>query len=186
VIRRLLFTLGEIFLDVAQQVGGVAIMLVRIISRLIPPKIDFPEFKRSLYKMGVQSLPIVIVTSLLTGAIGVIQAAYLVKRYNAYNMVGAGAGFGVVRELGPVLGQQLRPLDRHLPAHPPGVVIADGVVRQIDEDREPLVLGGGHEHAAHQRDELGRVQLLGHGSSSSRPHRSPDSTTTARECGRRK
>lgn len=102
-IGRLLFAIGHTFLSVAQQVGGVAIMLFRIVIRLIPPRIDLPEFKRSLYKMGVQSLPIIIVTSLLTGAIGVIQAAYIVKRYNAYGMVGAGAGFVVVRELGPVL-----------------------------------------------------------------------------------
>ena len=102
-MEKLLFNLGNGFLNVAQQIGGVAIMLFRIIARLIPPKIDYPELKRSFLKMGVQSLPIVIVTSLLTGAIGVIQAAYIVKRYNAYNMVGAGAGFVVVRELGPIL-----------------------------------------------------------------------------------
>lgn len=102
-IGRLLFSIGEVFLSIAQQVGGVAIMLFRIVLRLIPPKVDLPELRRSLYKMGVQSLPIIIVTSLLVGAIGVIQAAYLVKRYNAYGMVGAGAGFVVVRELGPVL-----------------------------------------------------------------------------------
>jgi len=103
VIRSVCFNIGHGFLDVAQQVGGIAIMMVRIVSRLIPPRIDMPELLRSLYKMGVQSLPIVIVTALLTGAIGVIQAAYIVKRYNAYSMVGAGAGFVVVRELGPVL-----------------------------------------------------------------------------------
>ncbi len=102
-MKRFLFNIGDAFLTVAQQVGGVAIMLAYIVARLIPPKIDIPEFKRSMYKMGVQSLPIVIVTSLLTGAIGVIQAAYIVKRYNAYGMVGAGAGFVVVRELGPIL-----------------------------------------------------------------------------------
>lgn len=102
-IGRLLFTIGAGFLNIAQQIGGVAIMNARIVSRLIPPRIDWPELKRSLLKMGVQSLPIIVVTALLTGAIGVIQAAYLVKRYNAYSMVGAGAGFIVVRELGPVL-----------------------------------------------------------------------------------
>lgn len=102
-IGRLLFNVGATFLNIAQQVGGVAIMLLRILKRLFPPQIDFPELRRSFFKMGVQSLPIIIVTSLLVGAIGVIQAAYLVKRYNAYGMVGAGAGFVVVRELGPVL-----------------------------------------------------------------------------------
>jgi phospholipid/cholesterol/gamma-HCH transport system permease protein len=103
VIKQLVFNIGYGFMNVAQQVGGISIMMVRILSRLFPPQLDLPELKRSLYKMGVQSLPIVIVTSILTGAIGVIQAAYIVKRYNAYSMVGAGAGFVVVRELGPIL-----------------------------------------------------------------------------------
>ncbi len=102
-IKQFLFNIGDAFLSVAQQIGGIAIMMVRILSRLIPPQIDAPELLRSFYKMGVQSLPIVVVTALLTGAIGVIQAAYIVKRYNAYSMVGAGAGFVVVRELGPIL-----------------------------------------------------------------------------------
>lgn len=102
-IGRLLFTIGEAFLMISSQLGGVTIMALQILRRLFPPQIDFRELKRSFYKMGVQSLPIVLVTSLLTGAIGVIQAAYIVKRYNAYGMVGAGAGFVVVRELGPIL-----------------------------------------------------------------------------------
>jgi phospholipid/cholesterol/gamma-HCH transport system permease protein len=103
VIGRLLFSVGAGFMSVAEQIGGSGIMLARIVRRLIPPSIDYPEFKRALLKMGVQSLTIIVVTSLLTGAIGVIQAAYLVQRFNAYGLVGAGAGFVVVRELGPIL-----------------------------------------------------------------------------------
>ncbi len=102
-IRNLLAAVGDGFMSVAGQVGGSAIMLARILSRLVPPSIDYPEFKRALLKMGYESLIIIVITSLLTGAIGVIQAAYLVQRFNAYGLVGAGAGFVVVRELGPIL-----------------------------------------------------------------------------------
>src|SRR4029078_949514 len=54
-------------------------------------------------KMGVKSLPIVAVTALFTGAIMVIQAAPLITRYQAQALIGGGAGFGTLREIGPLL-----------------------------------------------------------------------------------
>ena len=53
--------------------------------------------------MGVKSLPIVVVTALFTGAIMVIQAAPLVKRFGAEGLLGWGAGFGTLREIAPLL-----------------------------------------------------------------------------------
>ena len=53
--------------------------------------------------MGVKSLPIVVVTALFTGAIMVIQAATIVKRYGADGLLGWGAGFGTLREIAPLL-----------------------------------------------------------------------------------
>jgi phospholipid/cholesterol/gamma-HCH transport system permease protein len=53
--------------------------------------------------MGVKSLPIVAVTALFTGAIMVIQAAPLIQRYQAFGLIGWGAGFGTLREIGPLL-----------------------------------------------------------------------------------
>ena len=53
--------------------------------------------------MGVKSIPIVVVTALFTGAIMVIQAAPLVKRFGADGLLGWGAGFGTLREIAPLL-----------------------------------------------------------------------------------
>ncbi|MCZ7681888.1 MAG: ABC transporter permease [Sandaracinaceae bacterium] len=53
--------------------------------------------------MGVRSLSIVVVTALFVGAIMVIQAAPLVTRFNAREIVGWGAGFATLREVGPLL-----------------------------------------------------------------------------------
>jgi phospholipid/cholesterol/gamma-HCH transport system permease protein len=78
--------------------GSIA---VRIFS--LPPRIDYAELKRNLYKMSVKSLPIVVVTALFTGAIMVIQAAPIVKRYGAEGLLGWGAGFGTLREVAPLL-----------------------------------------------------------------------------------
>jgi phospholipid/cholesterol/gamma-HCH transport system permease protein len=95
--------LGGGFLSAAQTAGGMTILFVRIIARLFPPRVDGRELWKNLYKMAVKSLPIVVVTALFTGAIMVIQAAPLVKRYGAEGLLGWGAGFGTLREIAPLL-----------------------------------------------------------------------------------
>jgi phospholipid/cholesterol/gamma-HCH transport system permease protein len=96
---------GEAFLGIARTVGGMGVLLLRIAQRMVavPPVLDYPELRRNLYKMGVKSLPIVVVTALFTGAIMVIQAAPIVKRYGAEGLLGWGAGFGTLREVAPLL-----------------------------------------------------------------------------------
>lgn len=95
--------IGSAGIRIGEQVGGLAVLLGRIIARLFPPRIDRYELSRNLHRMGVRSLPIVIVTALFVGAIMVIQAAPLVTRFNARGMIGWGAGFATLREVGPLL-----------------------------------------------------------------------------------
>lgn len=96
-------TLGAGFLSTAHTTGGMVILFVRVLSRLVPPRIDGRELWKNLYKMAVKSLPIVVVTALFTGAIMVLQAATIVKRYGAEGLLGWGAGFGTLREIAPLL-----------------------------------------------------------------------------------
>ena len=95
--------LGGFFLSTAEIVGGMGVMLGRIVTRLVRLNFDASELLRNLYKMGVKSLPIVVVTALFTGGIMVIQAAPIVQRYGAQGLLGWGAGFGTLREIGPLL-----------------------------------------------------------------------------------
>jgi phospholipid/cholesterol/gamma-HCH transport system permease protein len=94
---------GSAFLGVAEIAGGMAVLLFRIATRLSRLELDYLELKRNLYRMAVKSLPIVVVTALFTGAIMVIQAAPIVKRYGAEGLLGWGAGFGTLREVAPLL-----------------------------------------------------------------------------------
>lgn len=95
--------MGAAAIDIGEQVGGLAILLQQIVARLLPPRIDRDELFRNLHKMGVRSLPIVVVTAVFVGGIMVIQAAPLVTRFNAREIVGWGAGFATLREVGPLL-----------------------------------------------------------------------------------
>ena len=94
---------GRAFLDAARIAGGMGVLLGRVVKRMFPPRIDYDELRKNLYKMSVKSVPIVLVTALFTGAIMVIQAAPIVKRLGAEGLVGWAAGFGTLREVAPLL-----------------------------------------------------------------------------------
>ncbi len=96
-----LHALGAASIELAEIVGGMGVLLARILVRI--HKFDGEELVKNLYKMAVKSLPIVAVTALFTGAIMVIQAAVIVKRFNAEGLLGWGAGFGTLREIAPLL-----------------------------------------------------------------------------------
>lgn len=96
-------SVGTSFLDLSVTVGGMGVLAARIIARTATLRVDREELVRNLYKMGVKSVPIVVVTALFTGAIMVLQAAPLVQRFGAQGLLGWGAGFGTLREIAPLL-----------------------------------------------------------------------------------
>lgn len=95
--------LGTFFIDTSVLVGGMGVMTGRVVWRMARLEFDKSELLRNMYKMAVKSLPIVVVTALFTGGIMVIQAAPIVERYGAQGLLGWGAGFGTLREIGPLL-----------------------------------------------------------------------------------
>lgn len=96
---------GDSFLAAADAVGGISVLLFRLCFHMVvhPHKIDGMETWRNLYKVGVKSFPIVVVTAILVGAIMVIQTGQLVSQFDAYGLLGWGAGFATLREVGPIL-----------------------------------------------------------------------------------
>jgi len=99
----ILKSMGAAFFSIAFTAGGMAILLGKITVGLFSGRIDRSELWKNLYKMAVKSLPIVVVTALFTGAIMVVQAAPIVKRYGAEGLLGWGAGFSTLREVAPLL-----------------------------------------------------------------------------------
>jgi phospholipid/cholesterol/gamma-HCH transport system permease protein len=94
---------GASFLSLSELTGGFGVLFTRVLGRALTLRFDREQLTQNLYKMGVKSLPIVTVTALFTGAIMVIQAAPLITRYQAFGLLGWGAGFGTLREIGPLL-----------------------------------------------------------------------------------
>lgn len=99
----LLYSMGAALLGIAATAGGMGMLLGKIAWRAVTLRIDRDELFRNLYRMGMRSVSIVVVTALFTGALMVIQAAPYVKRVGAYGLLGWGAGFTTLREFAPLL-----------------------------------------------------------------------------------
>ena len=95
--------MGRSLLGIAEQVGGIGVLAGRLVARALPPRMDRYELIRNCHKMGVRSVGIVSATALFTGAIMVVQAAPLVIRFSATEIIGWGAGFAILREVAPLL-----------------------------------------------------------------------------------
>jgi phospholipid/cholesterol/gamma-HCH transport system permease protein len=94
---------GATAIRVAEDTGGILVLLGRVLRALVPPSLDGRELLRNLHKMGNRSVPIVVLTAFFTGGIMVIQSGIFVKRFNASGVIGYAAGYSVLREIGPIL-----------------------------------------------------------------------------------
>lgn len=90
--------------EITLHLGGMVLLLLRVLRTLFPwPAMDGREFWRNMHRMGVRSLPIILVTAFFTGAILVIQSGIFVRRFGATGLLGWGTGYATFREIGPIL-----------------------------------------------------------------------------------
>lgn len=102
-LTQTIIQLGRLLMQISTQIGGAALLLGQIFKRLAPPRFDSVEFRKCLFTMGYKSLSIMIATAFVVGVILVIQSFVFVERYGMRSQLGWGAGFVIIRELGPVL-----------------------------------------------------------------------------------
>jgi len=87
----------------AEYAGGVATLFAEstwFIGRL---RIRVAETLAQAYFLGVQSVVIVLLTSLFTGMVITLESANQAKSYGASNLVGGAVAYVSSRELGPML-----------------------------------------------------------------------------------
>jgi phospholipid/cholesterol/gamma-HCH transport system permease protein len=88
------------FLDYA---GGVSSLLGESVGFIGRLRIRVRETFEQAYILGVQSWPIVLLTSLFTGMVISFESAIQAVQYGFANLVGGAVVFASVRELGPML-----------------------------------------------------------------------------------
>jgi phospholipid/cholesterol/gamma-HCH transport system permease protein len=100
---KLISSIGAGAIRVAEEVGGIVVMTWQVLRALFPPKIDGRELLKNLYKMGNKSVPIVVLTAFFAGGLMTLQTGPFVKKFGATAIAGWGAGYAVLREIGPIL-----------------------------------------------------------------------------------
>lgn len=89
--------------DWAEHAGQLAQLLWVTFTALVRFQVSFREFVRQLYVMGVQSIPIVLVTALLSGIVTSQQGGYQITSTIPLYVLGSVTVTSIVLELGPVL-----------------------------------------------------------------------------------
>jgi phospholipid/cholesterol/gamma-HCH transport system permease protein len=100
---RAIENIGAGAMRIAQEVGGIVVLTAQVLRALVPPRIDRRELFKNLHKMGNRSVPIVVLTAFFAGGLMTLQAGPFVKKLGATSLAGWGAGYAVLREIGPIL-----------------------------------------------------------------------------------
>jgi phospholipid/cholesterol/gamma-HCH transport system permease protein len=93
----------EKFRSFLRYTGGVVILLLEVIFWVFIPPYRRKQITEQMYKVGVSSLPIVLLTSFFTGMVLALQSAYQMQRISAQMYIASLVALSMVRELGPVL-----------------------------------------------------------------------------------
>jgi phospholipid/cholesterol/gamma-HCH transport system permease protein len=95
--------IGRFATEVVTEVGFSGLLLWRAFLSLGKLGRSMPLVFEQARRIGVQSLPLVIITSVFTGAVTAVQAAYQLREFVPKIYLGTAIYKSVVIELGPVL-----------------------------------------------------------------------------------
>jgi phospholipid/cholesterol/gamma-HCH transport system permease protein len=94
---------GRVALDGLGEVGAVSRYLFQAVREGIRPPYRMRDVFRQMEVLGVNSMPVVLITAVFTGMVLALQTHTGFKRFNAESLVGTVVALSMTRELGPVL-----------------------------------------------------------------------------------
>ena len=100
---KFLQTIGRIVEKFCLFAGLYALMLIRTVRRMSAPPWYPKLLLQQAEEIGVQSLPVVLLTALFTGMVLALQSYIVFHRFAAESLTSVVVSLSMVRELGPVL-----------------------------------------------------------------------------------
>src|SRR6185295_2989751 len=85
------------------ELGRFTQMLGRLFAWTPRPPYDVRELLRQMVKVGLGSIPVVLLTAMFTGGVMALQTFTVLRRFNAESYVGTLVALSMVRELAAVL-----------------------------------------------------------------------------------
>lgn len=86
-----------------EGIGRCALLLFSVFRWIFKPPLDLRNIFRQMLEIGVNSLPVVLITAVFTGMVLALQSYTGFKRFGAEGLVGSVVALSMTRELGPVL-----------------------------------------------------------------------------------
>lgn len=102
-MNRLFDRIGRVFIRLFEQTGLWFRMLWRTITWAVRPPYEVNEWLRQMVRVGVESIPVVVLTAMFTGMVLALQTYIGFSRVHAENFVGSVVALAMLRELSPVL-----------------------------------------------------------------------------------
>ncbi len=94
---------GAGVLSAADTVGDFAVLAGRTFAAVFKRPFDGANLMRQFQAVGVNSLPVVMLTSLAVSMVFAVQLAFGFKQFQAEGLAAQVEGLAVMRELGPVI-----------------------------------------------------------------------------------
>jgi len=99
----ILENIGLVFLRLFEQTGLWFRMLWRTIIWAVRPPFEVDEWLRQMVRVGVESVPVVFLTTMFTGMVFALETYTGFHRVHAESFVGSAVALSMLRELSPVL-----------------------------------------------------------------------------------
>lgn len=102
-IARIFEPFGTLFLRLFEEAGRWFQMLQRTATWSVRPPFEVREWMRQMVRLGIDSIPVVALTTMFTGMVMALQTFTGFQRVHAENFVASVVSLAMVRELSPVL-----------------------------------------------------------------------------------
>jgi len=93
----------DLALEYIADLGSFSRMLLNVMRDLVRLRLPWKAVRAQILKLGLGSLPIILLTALFTGMVLALQTAYGMQRFGAKAYIGNITSLAMIRELGPVL-----------------------------------------------------------------------------------
>ncbi len=100
---KLIEYIGVLVKKPIEEVGRIIILFFSILKLLTRPPVEIRNLFKQMLEIGVNSLPVVLITAVFTGMVLALQSYTGFKRFGAEGLVGSVVALSMTRELGPVL-----------------------------------------------------------------------------------
>lgn len=95
--------IGKITLKTCRNFGRYTFFIIQLCRTLCSTQLKYSKLFIQMDKIGIQSLPIGILTGFFAGAVIALQTYATFKQFGSENMIGPVVALTMARELGPVL-----------------------------------------------------------------------------------